>query len=219
MGWIDVFGLGGHQAVEQSVWVAVHQVQSGADQMQAFVFGEDAVVVVFDLLRQVFRETFGGPYQSNRPVRRYDPSEHLTSYASSCASEDFAEVFAFFLRHKGRLPMRLRGRKVITGKWRFVEALANPPSQRACSEQPKLHGRDGAARIEGAPWRPVRSAQILHFFICGRPVLPENVNLQSTEGGLSAALPMASVLSAIAKLTRERRSHEKVEIEEPLCSS
>jgi hypothetical protein len=70
-----------------------------------------------------FRETFGGGYQAGRPVSCYDPDEHLTPYAATNPCEDFAEVFAYFLRHKGRLPLRLRGKPAIVWKWRFVASL------------------------------------------------------------------------------------------------
>ena len=70
-----------------------------------------------------FSEVFGGPYRSTKPVGRYDPAEHLTRYAASSPCEDFAETFHFFLRHKGRLPMRLLYRHAIRKKWSFVANL------------------------------------------------------------------------------------------------
>ena len=50
--------------------------------------------------------------------------EHLTPYAATNPCEDFAEVFAYFLRHKGRLPVRLRAKPAIAWKWRFIRSLA-----------------------------------------------------------------------------------------------
>lgn len=71
-----------------------------------------------------FRETFGGSYQSTEPVGDYDSDVHLTPYAASSPCEDFAETFHYFLRHKGRLPVRLQGKPAIVRKWRFLESLA-----------------------------------------------------------------------------------------------
>ena len=70
-----------------------------------------------------FRETFGGRYQSTKLVGRYDPTEHLTPYAATSPCEDFAETFHFYLRHKGRLPVRLRDKPAIARKWRFIASL------------------------------------------------------------------------------------------------
>lgn len=71
-----------------------------------------------------FSSVFGGAYDSTDPVREYDPGHHLTPYASTSPCEDFAETFHFYLRHKGRLPLWLRGRPVIARKWGFVASAA-----------------------------------------------------------------------------------------------
>ena len=57
-------------------------------------------------------------------MRSYDPAHHVTDYAADMPAEDFAEVFNFYLRHKGRLPVRLASKPVIVRKWRFVAAMA-----------------------------------------------------------------------------------------------
>ena len=71
-----------------------------------------------------FRDTFGGTYESTKPVDEFDPDHHLTRYAASNPCEDFAEVFAYFLRHRGRLPIRLASKPSIARKWRFIASLA-----------------------------------------------------------------------------------------------
>jgi hypothetical protein len=38
--------------------------------------------------------------------------------------EDFAEVFHHYLRHKGRLPVRLATKKPIVKKWSFIDRMA-----------------------------------------------------------------------------------------------
>ena len=71
-----------------------------------------------------FTTAFGGSYQSDESVSPYDPDLHLTRYAASSPCEDFAEVFHFYLKHKGRLPLRLRNKPAIVRKWEFVAGLA-----------------------------------------------------------------------------------------------
>lgn len=71
-----------------------------------------------------FREVFGGPYKSTKPVADHDPDEHLTPYAATSACEDFAETFSYYLRHKGRVPAHLWRKPTIVEKWEFVASLA-----------------------------------------------------------------------------------------------
>lgn len=71
-----------------------------------------------------FRRVFGGHYGRQEPVQEYDPDLHLTPYAAAMPCEDFAETFHFYLRHKGRLPMRLADKHAILTKWRFIEQMA-----------------------------------------------------------------------------------------------
>ncbi|MEX2580600.1 MAG: hypothetical protein WD342_16200 [Verrucomicrobiales bacterium] len=70
-----------------------------------------------------FQRVFGGPYHSTFPVAEYDPAHHLTPYAATSPGEDFAETFHFYLRHKGRLPLRLRSRTVIALMVPVLEGL------------------------------------------------------------------------------------------------
>lgn len=71
-----------------------------------------------------FRSVFGGTYGRQTPVEEYDPDLHLTPYAASMPCEDFAETFHFYLRHKGRLPVRLQSKPEIARKWAFVRWVA-----------------------------------------------------------------------------------------------
>lgn len=71
-----------------------------------------------------FPRTFGGSYHDPFPVRPYDAAHHVTDYAADMPAEDFAEVFNFYLRHKGRLPQRLAHKPPIIRKWRFIAAMA-----------------------------------------------------------------------------------------------
>ena len=45
-------------------------------------------------------------------------------YAAAMPCEDFAEVFHHYLRHKGRLPVRLAAKKPIVKKWAFIDRMA-----------------------------------------------------------------------------------------------
>ncbi|MEO6476295.1 MAG: hypothetical protein ABIQ96_14320 [Luteolibacter sp.] len=72
-----------------------------------------------------FERVFGGPYESTAKVAGFDPAIHLTKYASTSACEDFAEVFHFYLRHKGRLPVRLAAKPSIVRKWEFIRWMAS----------------------------------------------------------------------------------------------
>jgi len=71
-----------------------------------------------------FRRVFGAAYDSPDPAWEYHPDHHLTPYAATSPSEDFAETFHFYLRHKGRLPLRLREKPVIARKWGFIASAA-----------------------------------------------------------------------------------------------
>ena len=71
-----------------------------------------------------FIRCFGGVYEYPGVVAIYDPAEHITPYAAAMPAEDFAEVFHYYIRHKGRLPVRLRNKPVIAKKWQFIARMA-----------------------------------------------------------------------------------------------
>ena len=72
-----------------------------------------------------FERAFGGDYESGKRISEFDPTEHLTRYASTSACEDFAEVFHFYLRHRGRLSTGLASKPVIVRKWDFIRWMAS----------------------------------------------------------------------------------------------
>ena len=74
-----------------------------------------------------FVRTFGGSYESPHPVWEYHPDLHLTRYAAALPCEDFAETFHHYLRHKGRLPVRLANKPEILRKWQFIAGMAGKP--------------------------------------------------------------------------------------------
>ena len=71
-----------------------------------------------------FEQVFGAAYESEDPPWSHDPVRHVTRYAAVMPCEDFAEVFHFYLKHKGRLPQRLASKPAIVRKWAFMEWLA-----------------------------------------------------------------------------------------------
>lgn len=70
---------------------------------------------------RVFRAAFGASHDA-AVAAEYDPRVHMTPYAATSPSEDFAETFMAFHRHGGELPARNAGGSVRR-KWRFVRAL------------------------------------------------------------------------------------------------
>jgi hypothetical protein len=77
-----------------------------------------------------FEAVFGGSYGCLSMVRKYHASHHLTKYSATMPSEDFAEVFHYYLRHKGRLPQRLAYKPAIVAKWKYIHWLSRRISGR-----------------------------------------------------------------------------------------
>ena len=71
---------------------------------------------------QAFARTFGAPHDGEEVVP-YCERSHVTVYAASHPREDFAEVFMYYLKHKGKLPRRWNDLPRIVKKWRYVESL------------------------------------------------------------------------------------------------
>ncbi len=71
-----------------------------------------------------FKKAFGCSWQDD--VRqRHDEDRHVTRYAATDIYEDFAEVFRFFLKHKGRMPTRWHGRTGIEKRWKYLSGLGS----------------------------------------------------------------------------------------------
>lgn len=77
---------------------------------------------------QKFIAAFGGAYESLDGVGNYRPDLYLTHYAATNPCEDFAETFQFYLRHKGRIPVRLKSKPEIVSKWSFIHWLSKQAS-------------------------------------------------------------------------------------------
>lgn len=68
-----------------------------------------------------FTFAYGAPHDGE-DEGTYDPRLFVSEWAATNAAEDYAETFATFLRHDGRLPARL-DTPAIREKWRFVRDL------------------------------------------------------------------------------------------------
>lgn len=68
-----------------------------------------------------FSDAFDGPHTWEFSWE-YDPEHHVSDYAAKAPAEYFAEVFMFYVRHKGRLPAAIATEPILR-KWRFTEDL------------------------------------------------------------------------------------------------
>jgi hypothetical protein len=69
-----------------------------------------------------FSSVFGGSHDGQSALA-WDPEEHVSTYAATHPSEDFAEVFMLWLKHGGRLPRRL-DTPGIRQQWQFIDELS-----------------------------------------------------------------------------------------------
>jgi hypothetical protein len=69
-----------------------------------------------------FLRAFGGSYDRGRPVWEYHPHVHVSAYAATQPAEDFAENFAAYVKHKGKLPTWF-DYPDIRERWRFIRAM------------------------------------------------------------------------------------------------
>jgi hypothetical protein len=95
----------------------------------AYVLRHEYGHALADTHRGLFRSSrfgaiFGTAHEDEMTSFEYDPSFHVSEYAATNASEDFAEVFALYLRHGGRLP-RDHYTKPKQAKWRFVRDVCS----------------------------------------------------------------------------------------------
>ncbi len=74
----------------------------------------------------LFREAFGGVY-SEKPAPDIDPDnwefDCVSPYAATETREDFAETFMLFVKYKGKLPAKFKGKPVIVKKWKAVAEI------------------------------------------------------------------------------------------------
>jgi hypothetical protein len=88
------------------------------------------------LIDELLANNGGNGGNTNSPSTRRNGSNSrvngaaYTRYAATLPGEDFAEVFHFFLRHRGCMPTRMAKRPPLVAKWRFIEWLASRISGR-----------------------------------------------------------------------------------------
>lgn len=81
------------------------------------------------LLRsKLFRVAFGMHHEKEQ-ASEYDPARHVTAYAATRPYEDFAEVFAEFVKLQGEIPLWY-ATPAIRKKWEFVRRLCSQVSRR-----------------------------------------------------------------------------------------
>lgn len=71
-----------------------------------------------------FEKVFGSSLEQEGE-QSYDEDEHVTTYAATDIYEDFAEIFRFFLKHRGKLPIRWRGKYGIEKRWGYLGGLGS----------------------------------------------------------------------------------------------
>jgi len=70
-----------------------------------------------------FEDAFGSAHDDEAEVE-YDPEQHVSPYAATCAGqEDYAETLMMFVKYGGELPARF-DTGAIRRKWRFISSLA-----------------------------------------------------------------------------------------------
>ena len=68
-----------------------------------------------------FTDAFGRSHEFNE-CSEFDPKVHISRYAATNSSEDFAENFMHYLKSRGTLPPK-HSTYVIRRKWQFIHAL------------------------------------------------------------------------------------------------
>ena len=58
----------------------------------------------------------------------------MTEYATDSTREDFAETFMLFMKYKGKVPARYRGKRAIEKKWDAVRQIVKKISVLAAKE-------------------------------------------------------------------------------------
>lgn len=69
----------------------------------------------------IFKAAFGASYGEKKVFDGGDwTAEYVTEYASTMTQEDFAETFMLYMKYKGKMPARYRGKRAIEKKWKTV---------------------------------------------------------------------------------------------------
>lgn len=101
-----------------------------------------------------FRPAFGANYGETKVFKRVSwEDRYVTEYATDSTQEDFAETFMLFMKYKGKLPARYRGKCAIEKKWdavrqiiKEISVLAAKESRRADLSSRRVECRTVAAK-------------------------------------------------------------------------
>jgi len=109
------------------------------NRLSAVMFGDGADWCLRDVLRHEyghaaadlyprlsrsaeFRKVFGGRYDCGKMVEQYDAEKFISTYAATNPAEDFAEMFMYYIKFRGRAPKWRRfNTPTIKRKWRFID--------------------------------------------------------------------------------------------------
>ena len=124
-GWIW-YGGTGEICIPRVSLLKLHDFFAGSYTSLADVLRHEFGHAVADTHRGLFRSrrftmAFGRPHESNGRVE-YDPAIHISRYAATNPSEDFAENFMHYIRCQGNLPST-HATHSIRRKWQFIYAL------------------------------------------------------------------------------------------------
>lgn len=87
-----------------------------------------------------FRPAFGANYGETKVFKRGAWEDRfVTEYATDSTREDFAETFMLYMKYKGKLPARYKGKCAIEKKWQAVRQIVKEVSVLAAKES-RHHG-------------------------------------------------------------------------------
>jgi hypothetical protein len=121
-GW-QWYGSNGESCIPWISLLKLLDLFSGSYTSLADVLRHEFAHALADTHRGLFRSrrftaAFDNPHESNARSE-YEPAVHISRYAATNASEDFAENFMHFIRRHGRLPLT-HTTPAIRRKWRFI---------------------------------------------------------------------------------------------------
>jgi len=125
-GW-QYYGSSGEICIPAVSWSRIGDYFQGSYATLADVLRHEYGHALADTHRGLFRSrkfssAFGAAHE-NGDGFEYDPGFHVSPYAATNASEDFAECFTLYLKHDGSLPKQYRSR-VFRAKWQFIRDVS-----------------------------------------------------------------------------------------------
>ena len=75
-----------------------------------------------------FRKVFGKAY-GDKKSSDTNANHYVSTYAMTCSQEDFAETFMYYIKHKGKVPLKWSDNRAIRAKWSFIDGLCTTISK------------------------------------------------------------------------------------------